>query len=410
MAKYKRIRDIIYGLVQLDEQEVEIIDNTAFQRLRRIKQLALTDLVYPGAMHTRFEHSIGVMQMATDMFDNIVNKIPDSSCFKDIRGDEEKRKRYRKIVRLAALLHDVGHAPFSHANEELFPKKPDGRHYKHEDYSIAIIKECFKNVIEDHVIGKEYGIKVSDIAYLLNDEKAPATKELIFLRPIISSQIDADRMDYLLRDSVHLGVKYGIYDKDRLIGSLRITNGDDNIGIDEKSYYNAESLIIARYQMFSQVYYHKVRRIYDYHISEATKCILKALKQKNSCFPSPDKVQEYLKFDDWYINRYLDEKGGEHGKIILSRKHYKALDKEINEKSTHMERKDFDEFWEAKKNNNSFYLDDGRMKSFYDEDDNKEIIIIGKDGKDKLLTEKSRIIESMKFVTPKFKRIYEKRN
>lgn len=141
----KKIRDVVYGFVSLDEQECEIINHPAFQRLRRIKQLSLTDMVYPGAVHTRFEHSIGVMQMASDMYDSIVCKKEAKSILQELSLDDNGIKRYRKIVRLAALLHDVGHSPFSHAGEDLMPivsndnskslhtdLKP--KRYKHEDY------------------------------------------------------------------------------------------------------------------------------------------------------------------------------------------------------------------------------------------------------------------------------------
>lgn len=114
------IRDAVYGLVHLDEQEWDIINHPVYQRLRRIKQLSLTDMAYPRAVHTRLEHSIGVMQMATDIYDSIISKkrarelLPEQYCL-DAGGID----RYRKVIRLAALLHDVGHSPFSHTGENL---------------------------------------------------------------------------------------------------------------------------------------------------------------------------------------------------------------------------------------------------------------------------------------------------
>jgi HD superfamily phosphohydrolase len=144
------VRDILFGFIRFDAQEREIINHSAFQRLRRIKQLALTDMIYPGAAHTRFEHSLGVMQMATDMYECITEKSADV-LGKNLSMDDSGIRRWRKVIRLAALLHDVGHAPFSHAGEDLFPKLPGSeKRYKHEDYSIAIIKEYFLST-NDHL-------------------------------------------------------------------------------------------------------------------------------------------------------------------------------------------------------------------------------------------------------------------
>lgn len=115
-----KVRDPIYGFIKLDAQEMDIINSKYYQRLRRIKQLSLTDMVYPGANHTRFEHSLGVVQMASDIFDNIVRQKKNRERLK---LEENALARTRKIIRLAALLHDIGHAPFSHAGEEKMLQK-----------------------------------------------------------------------------------------------------------------------------------------------------------------------------------------------------------------------------------------------------------------------------------------------
>ena len=121
--KYYEIRDPVFGFIRINEWERDIIDHWVFQRLRRIRQLAWTDMVYPGATHTRFEHSLGVMHIATQMFDSIVAK--DQDFLKSELGfTEYGLQRDRVLVRLASLLHDVGHAPFSHAGEGLMPTKP----------------------------------------------------------------------------------------------------------------------------------------------------------------------------------------------------------------------------------------------------------------------------------------------
>ena len=135
---------------------------------------------------------------------------------------------------------------------------------------------------------------------------------------MISGQIDADRADYLLRDSLHLGVSYGLYDRSRLIHCLTLGKSETDdliLAIEEKSWHIAESLVLARYQMFSQVYFHKVRRVYDYHIMMATKEILNHLRGKGF-YPTPDELNEYLAFDDWEIYSALKKQlGGMHGDI-----------------------------------------------------------------------------------------------
>lgn len=220
------IRDAVYGFVQLDEQEWEAINHPVFQRLRRIKQLSLTDMVYPGATHTRLEHSIGVVQMATNIYDSVISKKRARDLLSSqYRLDERGIDRYRKIIRLAALLHDVGHAPFSHAGEELMPLKDavTNKKYDHEEYSIAIIKKYFKDIIENHPINANYRITVEEVTALLGDATRSSFEGILLLfKGIISGQLDADRADYLLRDSIHAGVNYGLYDRDRLINCIDI--------------------------------------------------------------------------------------------------------------------------------------------------------------------------------------------
>lgn len=312
MTKSKKIRDLVYGFISLDEQECAIIDHPVFQRLRRIKQLSLTDMVYPGANHTRFEHSIGVMQMATDMFDSIVEKKKDF-LERELLLNENGIKIYRKIIRIAALLHDIGHTPFSHSGEDLMPLLPkthskyvegQQKRYEHEEYSIEIIKQVFKSIIEGHPVNDNYRITVEDVTALLGDTTVKLKASSLLWKELVSGQIDADRADYLLRDSMHLGVSYGIYDRNRLVSCMTIGKTETDapvLAIDEKGWYIAESLVLARYQMFSQVYFHKVRRIYDYHIYRATKEILGKMDVKDACYPPPDRIQDYIKFDDWTI-------------------------------------------------------------------------------------------------------------
>jgi uncharacterized protein len=242
------IRCPIHGFIKLNDWEREIIDQPAFQRLRRIRQLAWTDEVYPGAMHTRFEHSLGVMHVAGRLYDAIVERSADV-LKRELTYDDRGLGADRILVRLTALLHDVGHAPFSHAAEELFPLQEDGQQrYKHEHYSAAIIRSQLRDAIENHPLNQNYRLSADTIAALL--EGSPRAGRSLFWRELIDGQMDADRMDYLLRDSLHTGVDYGKFDWRRLIQSIQVIPGGDGrwprLGVREGGFHVAEALVLAR--------------------------------------------------------------------------------------------------------------------------------------------------------------------
>ena len=346
MAKQYEIRDPIHGFVTLNEWERDIINLPAFQRLRRIRQLSMTDMVYPGAMHTRFEHSLGVMHVATRMFNSLVERDRDFLKSDAVGFDESGLSRDRVIVRLAALLHDCGHAPFSHAAEDLMPENPKTQKpLKHEDFSAAIIRTLFKDVIENHKGNQNHGIRADDVAQLIDEERAVSLGRRALWKSLISSQLDADRSDYLLRDSHHAGVAYGHYDLDRLIVTLRVGVSADNetpfVTIDESGLHVAEALIIARYMMFTQVYFQKTRRVYDLHLQESMRNIFKGNR-----FPAPDSesaLREYLDWDDWRVMGCLKAgDGGEAGRKILERDHDRKVVETV-ENPTSDEIKEFED-------------------------------------------------------------------
>jgi HD superfamily phosphohydrolase len=324
--KVYEIRCPVHGFILLNEWERTIIEQAPFQRLRRIKQLGWTDYVYPGAVHTRFEHSLGVMYVAALLYESIVRQSEDV-LISEFSYNENGLERHKQLVRLAALLHDLGHGPFSHAAEDLLPVR-DGtaERYRHEEYSAAIIRSELKNVIEDHPYNRaRYGFTVDDITALIHGESKG--EHALFWRDVVRGQLDADRMDYLLRDSLHAGVSYGKFDLHRLIGTIVAVPGNEGIGlrlgITEGGWHAAESLVIARYLMFTQVYFHKTRVAYDIHLHGAMKEIL-----PQGIFPKPDPVgiKEFLKWDDWRVLGLLSNgAGGEHGQRLRDRNHFRNI-------------------------------------------------------------------------------------
>ncbi|MCL4552879.1 MAG: HD domain-containing protein [Candidatus Marsarchaeota archaeon] len=337
MPKTREIRDPIHGFIVLNDWEREIVDHWLFQRLRRIRQLGWTDMVYPGASHTRFEHSLGVMHNATRMYKRIVNARSEflESVFSYNKSGLDRDK---VLVRIAALLHDVGHAPFSHAAEELMLENPNtGRRYKHEDYSSAAIVRFMGDVIENHPWNtRNYGITAKEVADFLAGDSRHARR--LFWRELISSQLDADRADYLLRDSHHIGVAYGHFDLDRVIHTLSVAVDPETeapkIGVESGGKHAAEGLILARYMMFTQVYFQHTRRAYDHHLAQALRELL-LTEQKDkpeierACFPPPTTEESLRNYLDWTDRKVLGQlsggAGGKHARILECRDHYRDV-------------------------------------------------------------------------------------
>ncbi|MCK4938535.1 MAG: HD domain-containing protein [Methanosarcinales archaeon] len=219
----KVVRDPVHGYIELDELAQALLDTPQMQRLRRIRQLGLSHLVYPGANHTRFEHSLGTYHLTCQLLKQI-----------DISQTEE--------IKAAALLHDVGHGPFSHVTEELIRRY--SRH-GHEEISHILKQPEIATVLD------EFSIKPS---YILSHLKGETT-----LGNILNSEIDMDRMDYLVRDAHYTGVAYGVIDLERLIHSLNFHEGIFVIGAG--GLQAAESLLVSRFFMHPTVYYHHVSRI-----------------------------------------------------------------------------------------------------------------------------------------------------
>lgn len=332
------IRDPIHVFIKLDSSERKILDSPPFQRLRHIHQLALTHLVYPGATHKRFEHSLGVMELASRIYDVVTE--PENVTFESVRAIIPKHRglehlKWRRTLRLAALCHDLGHLPFSHASEKLLP-----RGWDHERMTMEIIlsKEMEK-------IWEEIDVQPKHVAKLAIGAKKSQMHlsewESILSEIIIGDVFGADRMDYLLRDSYHAGVAYGKFDHYRLIDTMRILpkeaqeakekegSQEPVLGVEEGGLESAEALLLARYFMFSQVYYHPVRRMYDQHLIDFLKSWLKK-ERKEEVFPTT--YEGHLKHTDNEVMSAIlsvarDESHPAHAHAvrIVHRRHFKSV-------------------------------------------------------------------------------------
>src|SRR5439155_21379018 len=194
-----------------------------------------------------------------------------------------------------------------------------------EDYSTAIIREELHDVIENHRLSDNYGIKVQDITDFL--EAKPEAGRRLFWRQLITGQMDADRMDYLLRDSLHLGVDYGRFDWRRLMHTVEAIPGGEGqtlrLGVNEGGWHAAEALVLARYFMFTQVYFHKTRVAFDLHLRHVLAQML-----TDGLFPKPEGqgLKDFLRWDDWKVLGLLSEgQGGEHGERLARRNHYREI-------------------------------------------------------------------------------------
>lgn len=318
-GKYHIFRDPIHGFIKVYDIERKIIDTSVFQRLRRIKQLGTTYLVYHGADHTRFAHSIGTMELANRVFNTIVEKDGIGDKIVEWTSDRTQVQRKQALIRLVALLHDIGHPAFSHVGEkELF--KPG---LSHKQYSARIIREHpeLRQVLESQEI-QEMDITPDKIAdFILGNVDVDP-----LLQQIIDGPLDVDKMDYLWRDSYHTGVHYGRFDIDRLINTLIIAElrHQPVLGIEEGGILAAEGLILARYYMFLQVYFHGIRRAYDFHLTDFLKSVLPDSKY-------PENLQKYLIYDDYYVVHLMkeamkeDSQKGDKARIVIERKHYKPI-------------------------------------------------------------------------------------
>lgn len=285
-----KICDPVHGFIRFDAVEKELIDSKPFQRLRYLHQLGMTYLLYPGATHTRFEHSLGVMELVSRAYDSFMQN-------ESVAGDE--RFYWRRILRLAALCHDLGHLPFSHTAEKSL--LPQGGH---ERMTLTIIRSPLlqplwktvgpsaeEDIIKLCIAEKEHGALGLDL---------PLTPwQRVLSQAITDDNFGADRVDYLIRDATYTGVGYGHFDYHQLIDTLRILPALNNpqklaLGVVESGIQAIESLWIARYLMYARVYHHPRTRVLSHHMCR----FIAAIYEKEG-FPST--VEGYLDQTDYRI-------------------------------------------------------------------------------------------------------------
>jgi HD superfamily phosphohydrolase len=270
-AHWGEIKDPVHGYVYITEAEKAIIDSYPMQRLRRLRQLAGSEYVYPGANHTRFEHCIGVMYLA--------GKVVENPNISGVVSDEEV-----DMARAAALLHDVGHGPFSHVFEQLLIRDLDKTH---EDITSWIIE---KSELRDRVA--KMGYVPEEVGKLAVGKLHKPGKA--FLDQIISSAVDVDKQDFIVRDTFHTGAEYGFIDVFRLIHALDVLGED--LAVEVGALSALEAFMIARIESFKSIYFHRVGRA-------AQIMLAMAMEQANeelglTAFKTPE---EYMEMDDYTV-------------------------------------------------------------------------------------------------------------
>lgn len=328
-------RDPVHNIIRLrtDTDEgrlmVRLIDAPEFQRLRRIKQLGLALYTYQGAEHSRFAHSLGVLHLMT----RVLNRLGESHKIKE---------EDRAAACAAALLHDIGHGSFSHVMEKVLG-------FHHEGWSVRV---CLSEETEVGQLLRSFSEDMPErVAGVIEGRFQPAA-----LAQLVSSQLDVDRMDYLLRDSLMTGAKYGIYDLEWIINALQIDEENDRIYVTARGLYAVEEYLQARYYMFRQVYFHRTLRSAEAVLRSILRRALKLLEEGKEvwCAPGtpfekvlrrePLTVNEHLEMDDSDVlfhikqwQRSVDPVLNDLSRRFTGRRLFKAIDLDM----PHAERADF---------------------------------------------------------------------
>lgn len=320
MASSKRIfLDPIHHDIVLDSNNraqnliLKLIDTPEFQRLRRVHQFGISNLTFLGSEHSRFTHSVGVMHIASRLYSQLLEKAPSLT-------------EYEPLILASALLHDVGHGPYSHVTEKIVG-------YNHEDWSRRIITEDTGITETLRNFDKQLPEKIASVL--------KKTFKPHYLSDIVSSQLDCDRFDYLLRDSYMSGTAYGLFALDRILASLEIDEPNDRLVVSgEKAQTAVEHYLFARYSMYASVYFHKKNLAARAQLGLLVKRARMLAGQLNFMdkpmhkwlMNEPLDVQEYLRLDDvaltYHIKRWMDDKDPilcDLASRLINRKLFKAV-------------------------------------------------------------------------------------
>ena len=322
-------RDPVHNIIRLRTEEregelmVRLIDAPEFQRLRRIKQLGLALYTYQGAEHSRFTHSLGVLHLITRVLDRLGEKY-------------EIAEADRAAARAAALLHDIGHGSFSHVMEKVMG-------FHHEAWTVRAV---LSDETEIGRVLRSFSVELPErVAHIIEGKFQPAA-----LAQLVSSQLDVDRMDYLLRDSLMTGAKYGIYDLEWVINALQIDEEHDRIYVAARGLYAVEEYLQARYYMFRQVYFHRTLRSAEAVLRSALRRALELLEEGADvwCAPGtafekvlrrqPLSLEDHLEMDDSDVLFHVKQWQRSHDPVLsdlsrrfINRRLFKAIDLDMPE-------------------------------------------------------------------------------
>lgn len=323
------IRDPVHGSIHINNETIPVLKHNFFQRLRNIKQLGFSEYVFPGATHTRYLHSIGVMEIGARVFKKL---------FKQELQNTAHAAEYERLLetfKMACLLHDIGHAPLSHSTESVMPEisklnlphpfkeileHDPKRQASHEDYTIkTIVDSSFSESFS--LLQKSFGVEKNQIAELVlgqtvRPEYFTVAGQNYFpvLHQLVSSELDCDRMDYLLRDSYFCGVSYGHYDLDWMLDNLCLSpdkNGNVYLGLSERAVVTFDDFLLSRYHMFIMVYFH-------YRAVCLEQLLFRYFESAPQEYAIPADIEKYVEHDDHFLMKVLRNSKNPYAQAIVS--------------------------------------------------------------------------------------------
>ncbi len=372
-----RIRDPIHGSLTVSDEETRVIDSPTFQRLRHVRQLGFGDLAFPGATHTRHAHSLGAMHVASRLFDAITARsdLPVAT-----------RDRFRIAVRLAVLCHDIGHMPLSHASESIAPPRAalrlpswmggeEAGQASHEDFTAKLLIDSSLSGLIDEVYAP-LGITPTLVASLVTGQLPPGAVGFVeggidwapVLRSIVSGELDADRMDYLLRDSFYTGVNYGRYDLEWILQNLSAAERDGKavLALSKAAIFAFEDFLLSRYHMFLSVYFHHTSVSFDWMLR-------RYYEEAPGEFEIPADPEAFLQCDDMTLHLALRRSKNRWAQRISQRRGFKRVAQfterddayDVGELSKALDEAGVEHFTLESRGVLSRYIDEGESTSLY---------------------------------------------